>query len=80
MAIHDRESLQLMTYERALRTVGRIMLGYKGRKIARERRRQVRLDEVRLLYTTRTQGCCHAIYVFHACVVLTCFPSCHLSR
>lgn len=46
MAVHDRESLRVMVYERALKTVGRIVLGYKGRKIARERRRQVKLDEV----------------------------------
>lgn len=46
MAVHDRESLRLVLYERALNTVGRIVLGYKGRKIARERRRQVKLDEV----------------------------------
>lgn len=46
MAVHDRESLRVMVYERALSTVGRIVLGYKGRKIARERRRQVKLDEV----------------------------------
>lgn len=46
MAVHDRESLRFMIYERALFTVGRIVLGYKGRKIARERRREVRLEEV----------------------------------
>lgn len=46
MVIHDRESLRLMIYERALFTVGRVVLGYKGRKIARERRREVRLAEV----------------------------------
>lgn len=46
MAVHDRESLKLMKYERALCTIGRVLLGYKGRKIARERRRQLRLEEV----------------------------------
>lgn len=46
MAIHDRESLRVMMYDRALYTVGRIVLGYKGRKIARERRRQVKLEAV----------------------------------
>lgn len=49
MAVHDRESLRHMIYERALFTVGRIVLGYKGRKIARERRREVRLEEVMAL-------------------------------
>lgn len=46
MAIHDRESLRVMMYDRALSTIGRVVLGYKGRKIARERRRQVKLEEV----------------------------------
>lgn len=51
MAVHDRESLRFMIYERALFTVGRIVLGYKGRKIARERRREVRLEEVKGWYS-----------------------------
>lgn len=46
MAIHDRDSRRLREYHNALATVGRIVLGYKGRKIARERRREVRLEEV----------------------------------
>ncbi len=63
MAIHDRESLQLMIYERALCTVGRVVLGYKGRKIARERRRQVRLEEVHM-HTTRAAGPAAAAILF----------------
>lgn len=46
MAVHDRESLRVMVYERALHTIGRVVLGYKGRKIARQRRREVQLEEV----------------------------------
>lgn len=64
MAIHDRESLQLMIYERALCTVGRIVLGYKGRKIARERRRQVRLEEVYMHTTWATAGPAAATILF----------------
>lgn len=47
MAIDDRDSRRLRDYHQALSTVGRIILGYKGRKIAKERRREARLEEVR---------------------------------
>eukprot|EP00903_Cladosiphon_okamuranus_P009107 g8702.t2 len=56
MAIHDRESLGLMLYEQALNTVGRIVLGYKGRKIARERRRQVKLEEAGKRFAEREEA------------------------
>lgn len=46
MMIADRESRQLRDYHRALSTIGRVVLGYKGRKIARERRKEARLEEV----------------------------------
>lgn len=46
MAVVDRFSGQVREYHRALSTVGRVVLGYKGRKIARERRRKVKLEEV----------------------------------
>lgn len=47
MAIADRDSRRLRDYHQALSTVGRIVLGYKGRNIAKERRREARLEEVR---------------------------------
>lgn len=47
MMIVDRESRKLRDYYRALSTIGRVVLGYKGRKIARERRKEARLEEVR---------------------------------
>lgn len=50
MAIADRDSRRLRDYHRALSTVGRIVLGYKGRKIAKERRREARLEEVHTSY------------------------------
>lgn len=46
MFVEDMNSRRLREYHQALGTVGRIVLGYKGRKIARERRREVRLEEV----------------------------------
>ncbi|CAM9337704.1 unnamed protein product [Ectocarpus fasciculatus] len=56
MAVHDRESLKLMKYERALCTIGRVVLGYKGRKIARERRRQLRLEEAGKRFAEREEA------------------------
>ncbi|CAM9427475.1 unnamed protein product, partial [Ectocarpus sp. 13 AM-2016] len=56
MAVHDRESLKLMKYERALYTIGRVLLGYKGRKIARERRRQLRLEEAAKRFAEREEA------------------------
>ena len=47
MVVADRESRRLMEYHRALSTIGRVVLGYKGRKLARERRREQKLDAVR---------------------------------
>lgn len=46
MMIADRESRQLRDRDRALATIGRVVLGYKGRKIARERRKEARSLEV----------------------------------
>ena len=48
MVVTDRESRRLMEYHRALSTIGRVVLGYKGRKLARERRREDKLEEVRV--------------------------------
>ncbi|CAM9116310.1 unnamed protein product [Ectocarpus sp. 4 AP-2014] len=56
MAVHDRESLKLMKYERALCTIGRVFLGYQGRKIARERRRQLRLEEAGKRFAEREEA------------------------
>lgn len=53
MVVIDRESRRLMEYHRALSTIGRVVLGYKGRKLARERRREEKLDEVRV-----ANNCC----------------------
>lgn len=60
MAIADEESRRLREYDKALLTLDRIILGYRGRKLARERRREARLEEVIRLH--RVHGSTNAIH------------------
>lgn len=46
MAMADEEIYRLREYHKTLFTLKRLMLGYRGRKLARERRREARLEEV----------------------------------
>lgn len=46
MAVADADSRRLREYDLALANIGRVVHGYKGRKLAREKRRQIRLKQV----------------------------------
>lgn len=46
MAVADADSRRLRKYDLALANIGRVVHGYKGRKLAREKRRQIRLKQV----------------------------------
>ena len=46
MAVADKDSHRLREYYKALDTLGKIIWGYRGRKLARRRKREARLEEV----------------------------------